>query len=66
VFKDMLIHDIDALRFVSGSEVVTVQAAGSNLTMPVFEAHGDLATVATVAHLEGGALLGRALLGGPD
>jgi myo-inositol 2-dehydrogenase/D-chiro-inositol 1-dehydrogenase len=56
VFKDMLIHDIDALRFVSGSEVVTVYATGSNLTMPLFEAHGDLATVAVVAHLEGGAL----------
>jgi myo-inositol 2-dehydrogenase/D-chiro-inositol 1-dehydrogenase len=56
VFKDMLIHDIDALRFVSGSEVVTVYATGSNLTMPVFETHGDLASVAVVAHLEGGAL----------
>ncbi|MGH2681644.1 MAG: Gfo/Idh/MocA family protein [Actinomycetota bacterium] len=56
VFKDMLIHDIDALRFVSGREVVTVYATGSNLTMPVFEAHGDLATVAVVAQLEGGAL----------
>lgn len=56
VFKDMLIHDIDALRFVSGSEVVSVYATGSNLTMSVFEAHGDLASVAVVAHLEGGAL----------
>jgi myo-inositol 2-dehydrogenase / D-chiro-inositol 1-dehydrogenase len=56
VFKDMLIHDIDALRFVSGSEVVTVYATGSNLTMPVFEAHGDLASVAVAAHLEGGGL----------
>lgn len=56
VFKDMLIHDIDALRFVSGTEVLTVHASGSNVTMPVFEAHGDLATVAAVAHLEGGAL----------
>ena len=31
-------------------------ATGSNLTMSVFEAHGDLASVAVVAHLEGGAL----------
>jgi myo-inositol 2-dehydrogenase/D-chiro-inositol 1-dehydrogenase len=56
VFKDMLIHDIDALRFVVGTEVVAVYATGSNLTMPVFEAHGDLASVAVTAHLEGGAL----------
>jgi myo-inositol 2-dehydrogenase/D-chiro-inositol 1-dehydrogenase len=56
VFKDMLIHDIDALRFVSGSEVMAVYATGSNLTMSVFEAHGDLASVGVVAHLEGGAL----------
>jgi myo-inositol 2-dehydrogenase/D-chiro-inositol 1-dehydrogenase len=56
VFKDMLIHDIDAIRFVSGTEVVTVYATGSNLTMPMFEAHGDLATVAVTAHLEGGAI----------
>jgi myo-inositol 2-dehydrogenase/D-chiro-inositol 1-dehydrogenase len=56
VFKDMLIHDIDALRFVSGSEVATVYATGSNLTMPVFEDHDDLASVAVIAHLNGGAL----------
>ncbi|HZA26507.1 MAG TPA: Gfo/Idh/MocA family oxidoreductase [Actinomycetota bacterium] len=56
VFKDMLIHDIDAIRFVSGREVVAVYATGSNLTMPVFEAHGDLASVVVAAHLEGGAL----------
>jgi myo-inositol 2-dehydrogenase / D-chiro-inositol 1-dehydrogenase len=56
VFKDMLIHDIDALRFVSGKEVVAVYATGSNLTMPVFEAHGDLANVAVAAHLEDGGL----------
>lgn len=56
VFKDMLIHDIDALRFVSGTEVMAVYATGSNLTMPVFGAHDDLATVAVAARLEGGAL----------
>jgi len=56
IFKDMLIHDIDALRFVTGSEVVTAYATGSNLTMPMFEAHGDLAMAAMVAHLEQGAL----------
>jgi myo-inositol 2-dehydrogenase/D-chiro-inositol 1-dehydrogenase len=56
VFKDMLIHDIDALRFVSGTELATVYATGSNHTMSVFEDHGDLATVAVTAHLDGGAL----------
>ncbi len=56
IFKDLLIHDIDALRFVSGSEVATAYATGSNLTMPMFGAHGDLASVAVVAHLEQGAM----------
>jgi Oxidoreductase family, C-terminal alpha/beta domain len=30
VFKDMLIHDIDAVRFVTGAEPVEVTATGSN------------------------------------
>jgi myo-inositol 2-dehydrogenase / D-chiro-inositol 1-dehydrogenase len=55
-FKDMLIHDIDALRFASGTEVVAAYAAGSTLTMPIFETYGDAGTVAAVATLQGGGL----------
>ncbi|ABG04687.1 oxidoreductase-like protein [Rubrobacter xylanophilus DSM 9941] len=55
-FKDMLIHDIDALRFVTGAEPVEVNATGSNRAMEVFERYGDLATVAAVMHLDDGSL----------
>jgi myo-inositol 2-dehydrogenase / D-chiro-inositol 1-dehydrogenase len=54
VFKDMLIHDIDALRFVTGDEVVEVFATGSNRSMPTFQAHQDLATASVIAHMEEG------------
>lgn len=56
VFKDMLIHDIDALRFVTGAEPVQVAATGSNRTMEVFERYDDRATVAIVAHMDDGSL----------
>lgn len=56
VFNDMLIHDIDALRFVTGTEPVEVVATGSNRTMEVFARYDDLATVSVVAHMEDGSL----------
>jgi myo-inositol 2-dehydrogenase/D-chiro-inositol 1-dehydrogenase len=56
VFKDMLIHDIDALRFVTGAEPVEVIATGSNRTMEVFALYDDLATIAIVAHMDDGSL----------
>lgn len=56
VFKDMLIHDIDALRFVTGAEPVEVIATGSNRAMEVFARYDDLATVAVVAHMDDGSL----------
>ena len=52
IFKDMLIHDIDALRFVTGAEPVEVIATGSNRAMEVFARYGDLATVAVVMHMD--------------
>ncbi|QYJ15002.1 Myo-inositol 2-dehydrogenase [Rubrobacter xylanophilus DSM 9941] len=55
-FKDMLIHDIDALRFVTGAEPVEVNATGSNRAMEVFGHYDDLATVAAVMHLDDGSL----------
>ncbi|MEW6637398.1 MAG: Gfo/Idh/MocA family oxidoreductase [Actinomycetota bacterium] len=56
VFKDMLIHDIDALRFVTGAEPVEVTATGSNRAMEIFGRYDDLATVAVVAHMDDGSL----------
>ncbi len=56
VFKDMLIHDIDALRFVTGAEPVEVTATGSNRAMEVFAHYDDLATIAVVAHMDDGSL----------
>lgn len=55
-FKDMLIHDIDALRFVTGAEPVEVSATGSNRAMEIFARYDDLATVAVVAHMDDGSL----------
>lgn len=56
VFKDMLIHDIDALRFVTGAEPVEVCAMGANRAMEVFARYGDLATVAVTAHMDDGSV----------
>lgn len=56
VFKDMLIHDIDALRFVTGTEPVEVTATGSNHAMEVFDRYDDLATTVVVAHMDDGSL----------
>lgn len=56
VFKDMLIHDIDALRFVTGAEPVTVTATGSNRALEIFQRYEDLATIAVVAHMDDGSL----------
>lgn len=56
VFKDMLIHDIDVLRFVTGAEPVEVIATGSNRVMEVFARYDDLATVAVTMHMDDGSL----------
>ncbi|MDP9484507.1 MAG: Gfo/Idh/MocA family oxidoreductase [Actinomycetota bacterium] len=56
VFIDMLIHDIDILRFVTGAEPFEVLATGSNRAMEVFARYGDLATVAVTAHMDDGSL----------
>jgi myo-inositol 2-dehydrogenase/D-chiro-inositol 1-dehydrogenase len=56
VFKDMLIHDIDILHFVTGRRVEEVLATGSNRTMELYERYQDLATVAVTARMDDGAL----------
>jgi myo-inositol 2-dehydrogenase/D-chiro-inositol 1-dehydrogenase len=51
-FKDMLIHDIDVVRYVTGREFIEVQAGGSNRTMEVFARYDDLAVVSAIGFLD--------------
>jgi myo-inositol 2-dehydrogenase/D-chiro-inositol 1-dehydrogenase len=56
IFRDLNIHDFDAIRFVTGDEVVEVYADGSVLETPWFERHNDVDAAAAVLKLAGGAL----------
>ncbi|MGV9254910.1 Gfo/Idh/MocA family protein [Streptomyces sp. NPDC003697] len=56
LFRDTLIHDFDALRWVTGREVVDVYAAGSDAGPAMFREAGDIDTGAAVLTLDGGAL----------
>ncbi|MCH7801392.1 MAG: Gfo/Idh/MocA family oxidoreductase, partial [Chloroflexi bacterium] len=57
IFMDMLIHDFDLIRWVSGQEVVEVIAAGGTLTdNPAFEQADDVDTVVTILRLADGAM----------
>jgi myo-inositol 2-dehydrogenase/D-chiro-inositol 1-dehydrogenase len=55
VFKDMLIHDFDILRWILGGEVVSIYATGSTPGFPEIAQAGDLsATVVTLRTRSGG------------
>lgn len=56
VFRDMHIHDFDAVRWLTGRDVVEVYAAGSVLVDDMFARHGDVDMTALVLVLEGGVL----------
>jgi myo-inositol 2-dehydrogenase / D-chiro-inositol 1-dehydrogenase len=56
VYRDMHIHDFDAVRWLTGRDVVEVYAAGSVLVDEMFRRHGDVDTTAMVLVLEGGVL----------
>lgn len=56
LFADSSIHDFDALRWVTGQEVVEVYAAGSVHGFPVFARHGDVGTGAVILTLSDGTL----------
>jgi myo-inositol 2-dehydrogenase/D-chiro-inositol 1-dehydrogenase len=56
IFLDFLIHDFDALRFLSGCEIVEVFAAGAVLIDPEIGAAGDIDTAVVTARLENGGL----------
>lgn len=56
IFADLHIHDFDAIRFVSGQEVVDVYADGAVLESEWFERYGDVDTAVAALRLGGGAL----------
>ncbi len=56
IFRDCSVHDFDAVRFVTGQEVVSVYATGSNQGAPVFAEVGDVDTAAVVLTMAGGTL----------
>jgi myo-inositol 2-dehydrogenase/D-chiro-inositol 1-dehydrogenase len=56
IFRDLHIHDFDALRFVTGEEIVEVYADGAVRESAWFAEHGDVDVAVGVLKLSGGAL----------
>ncbi|MCH8012963.1 MAG: inositol 2-dehydrogenase [Candidatus Marinimicrobia bacterium] len=56
IFLDMTIHDFDMVRYLSGSDVDEVYAAGAVLIDQVFADAGDVDTAVTTLKLKCGAL----------
>jgi myo-inositol 2-dehydrogenase/D-chiro-inositol 1-dehydrogenase len=56
IFRDCAVHDFDAVRWVTGREVVEVYATGSITGDPAFAEYGDVDTAATTLTLDDGTL----------
>ncbi|HNR02207.1 MAG TPA: inositol 2-dehydrogenase [Anaerolineaceae bacterium] len=56
MFLDMTIHDFDMARYLSGSEVVEVYAAGSVMVDPAIGAAGDIDTAIITLKFANGAI----------
>jgi myo-inositol 2-dehydrogenase / D-chiro-inositol 1-dehydrogenase len=56
IFRDCAVHDFDAVRWVTGREVVEVYATGSDRGDPVFSEIGDVHTAAVILTFDDGAL----------
>ncbi|MET9143421.1 Gfo/Idh/MocA family oxidoreductase [Streptomyces sp. NPDC058319] len=56
LFRDTLIHDFDALRWVTGQEITEVYARGSDAGPAMFREAGDVDTGAAVLTLDDGTL----------
>jgi myo-inositol 2-dehydrogenase / D-chiro-inositol 1-dehydrogenase len=56
IFRDLHIHDFDAIRFVTGQEVVEVYADGAVRETPWFERLGDVDVAAALLRLSDGTL----------
>jgi myo-inositol 2-dehydrogenase/D-chiro-inositol 1-dehydrogenase len=56
IFRDLSIHDLDVLRFLTGSEVAEVHAQGNDREFPVFGKYDDYATAVATLRMEDGVL----------
>ena len=56
IFRDLHIHDFDAVRFVTAEEIVEVYADGAVRETAWFERAGDVDAAVAVLRLSGGAL----------
>lgn len=56
ILRDCNVHDFDAIRFVTGREVITAYATGANKGADFFAAGGDVDTAAAVLTLDDGTL----------
>ncbi|MEI7032573.1 Gfo/Idh/MocA family oxidoreductase [Streptomyces pratensis] len=56
LYRDCLVHDFDALRWVTGREVTEVYATGSDAGPAIFREAGDVATAAALLTLDDGTL----------
>ena len=56
IFRDCLIHDIDAVRFVTGQEVVAVTAFGAVLGFPEIGELGDVDTATVTLEMSEGTI----------
>jgi myo-inositol 2-dehydrogenase/D-chiro-inositol 1-dehydrogenase len=56
IFRDLHVHDFDAIRFVTGQEVVEVYADGAVRETAWFGDHHDVDAAVAVLRLSGGAL----------
>jgi myo-inositol 2-dehydrogenase / D-chiro-inositol 1-dehydrogenase len=54
IFRDLHIHDFDALRWLTGSEAEEVYATGSVRKFGVFARYGDVDTSAALIRMAGG------------
>jgi myo-inositol 2-dehydrogenase/D-chiro-inositol 1-dehydrogenase len=56
IFRDCSVHDFDAIRWVTGREVVEVQAIGSDAGADFFREYGDVDTAAALLRLDDDAI----------
>ena len=56
IYRDCLIHDFDAIRFVTGQEIVAVTAIGANRGAAFFADAGDVDETVVAASLADGTL----------
>lgn len=56
IFLDMMIHDFDMVRYLSGSEVTEVYATGAVLVDPKFAIYNDVDTAVVTLKFANGAL----------